>query len=141
MLLILGVLLVVVSVAAAALLIAYNSGGTTETVSLFGWNIGDVNLMQAFIAGIVVGLVFLFGISMIMRAGRRNRLNRARYKEARQQARSAAAERDELAGQLQEEHHGQMTGTVDTGPRHAVPADRPVDQPTTNIRPGQSPSR
>lgn len=141
--LILGLLLVVVSVAAAALLIAYNSGGTVETVSVFGWNIADVNLMQAFVAGIVVGMVFLFGVSMIMRAGRRGRENRARYREARREAKSAAAERDELAGQLhrEEEQHAQVTQQAPPVEAGGVRRATPADQPITNIRPGQSPSR
>lgn len=154
--LILGLLLVVVSVAVAAVLIAYNGGGVTETVSAFGWDIAEVNLIQAFIAGMVVALVFLLGVWMIMRAGRRGRENRARYKEARREAKTAAAERDELAERVRrdEEQLGhQPTVTqpmesppqqsvhradMDTGPRHAAPPDQPV---ITNIRPGQSPSR
>jgi ABC-type nickel/cobalt efflux system permease component RcnA len=157
--LILGLLLVVVSVVAAAVLIAYNSGGTAETVSAFGRDIADVTLMQAFVAGIVVSLVFLLGLWMIMLAGRRGRENRHRYREARREAKTAAAERDELAEKLRkdEEHHATQhtqpvpaqptqpmanQSTVDTStdnsPRHAAHDQQPV---ITNIRPGQSPSR
>ena len=77
--LIIGLLLVVVSGAAAAVLIAYNSGGTAETVSVFGRDIADITLMQAFVAGIVVALVFLLGLWMVVGAGRRSREHRARY--------------------------------------------------------------
>lgn len=114
--LILGLLLVVVSGAAAAVLIAFNSGGTAETVSAFGWDIADVNMMQAFVAGMVVALVFLLGIWMIMKAGRRGRENRARYREARREAKAAAAERDELAERLRrdEEHHAEPTQAQQT---------------------------
>jgi hypothetical protein len=163
--LILGLLLVVASGAAAVILIAYNTGGTAQTVTAFGRDIADVTLMQAFVAGIVVALVFLLGLSMILMAGRRGRENRARYRQARREAKTAAAERDELADQLRrdEEHRatdpavappaGQPTqpvasqpgtpappppGTADTG-RHAVPHEQ--RGPITNIRPGQSPSR
>jgi Mg2+/citrate symporter len=164
--LILGLLLVVLSGVAAAVLIAYNSGGTAETVSVFGRDIADVNLVQAFVAGIVVALVFLIGLAMIMKAGRRGRENRARYREARREAKTAAAERDELAEKLHKDEEYQAThqptqpmqtqapaqapvqqpgqqptqpvdDTTGTGARHAAP-DQPV---ITNIRPGQPPSR
>lgn len=101
--LILGLLLVVVSGAAAAVLIAYNTGGTAQTVTAFGRDVADVTMMQAFLAGIVVALVFLLGLSMVMMAGRRGRENRARYREARREAKAAAAERDELAEQLRKD--------------------------------------
>ncbi|GAB3452673.1 hypothetical protein [Actinophytocola sediminis] len=166
--LILGLLLVVISGAAAALLIAFNSGGAKETVSLFGWDIADVNHMQAFLAGIVLSLLFMLGLSMIMRAGRRGRENRARYKEARRDAKSAADERDELAEKLRREEQqahqptvaqpvqtqatgqhaaGQrMTGQRMTGqhveyPTDARSAGAPEQRGITNLRPGQSPSR
>jgi len=69
--LILGLLLVVVSGAAAAVLIAYNTAGPAETVTAFGRDIANVTLMQAFVAGIAVTLVFLVGLWMIVSAGKR----------------------------------------------------------------------
>src|SRR5262249_48100965 len=101
--LILGLLLVVVSGAAAAVLIAYNSAGTAETVTAFGRDSGNVTLMQAFVAGMVVALVFLLGLWMIVAAGRRARENRARFREARREARLAAQERDELAERVRKD--------------------------------------
>jgi ABC-type nickel/cobalt efflux system permease component RcnA len=101
--LILGLLLVVVSGAAAAVLIAYNSGGVAETVSAFGRDLTDVTLMQAFVAGIVVALVFLLGLWMIVSAGRRSREHRARYREARRDAKAAAKERDQLAERVRKD--------------------------------------
>ncbi|MCT2586943.1 hypothetical protein [Actinophytocola gossypii] len=166
--LILGLLLVVASGAAAVILIAYNTGGTAQTVSAFGRDIADVTVMQAFVAGLVLSLVFLLGLWMILRAGRRGRENRARYREARREAKTAAAERDELADRLRRDEENRVTepaadppvgqptqpvatqpgapappappppGTTDSG-RHAVPHDQ--RGPITNIRPGQSPSR
>ena len=166
--LILGLLLVVASGAAAAVLIAYNSGGTAETVSAFGRDIADVTLMQAFVAGIVVALVFLLGMAMVLMAGRRGRENRARYREARREAKSAAAERDELAEQMRKDEEerakhqpeqtmvtqpvaqpaGYSQPTQPVAAPAAAPADtagtraRHAEQPViTNIHPGQSPSR
>ena len=162
--LILGLLLVVVSGAAAAVLIAYNSGGTAETVSAFGRDLANVTLMQAFVAGIVVALVFLLGLWMIVAAGRRSREHRARYREARKEARSAAKERDELAERVRKDEldrSGQetvampvMSGRtgeqpavdadgkpVETGRHAAEPTDRHQQPVITNIHEDQSPTR
>lgn len=162
--LILGLLLVVVSGAAAAVLIAYNSAGTAETVSAFGRDIADVTLMQAFVAGIVVALVFLLGLWVIVAAGRRSREHRARYREARREARAAAKERDELAERVRkdDEYRSEQetvalppvsgrTGEqpvvdadgkpVETG-RHAVePTDRHQQPVITNIHEDRSPTK
>jgi hypothetical protein len=164
--LILGLLLVVLSGAVGVLLIAYNNGGDAQTVTMFGRDLADVTMAQAFIAGLVVAAVFLIGLSMIMSAGRRARENRARYREARKEAKVAARERDELAEQLRKEEdhrhepvgsntdtmvtppagtpapHDTRTGAPAadmTPPRHAAP---PQQQPAiTNIKPGDSPTR
>jgi|tagenome__1003787_1003787.scaffolds.fasta_scaffold20953793_3 uncharacterized protein HemY len=159
--LILGLLLVVVSGAAAAVLIAYNSGGTAETVSAFGRDIANVTLMQAFVAGIVVALVFLLGLWMIVAAGRRSREHRARFREARREARAAAQERDELAERVRKEdevraEQDTVAMPARTGERPAVDEKgRPVEagrhaaEPTvrhqqpviTNIHEDQTPTR
>jgi len=155
--LILGLLLVVASGAAAAVLIANNSGGTAETVTALGRDLGDFTMMQAFVAGIVVTLVFLLGLWMMLSAGKRGREHRARYREARREAKVAAKERDELAERVRRDD--EVRAEQETAP-HAVPTDRtdrteviePVDgrpaatrdrsQPViTNIREGQSPTR
>ncbi len=167
--LVLGLLLVVLSGAVGVLLIAYNTGGEQQAVNLFGRDIADVTVMQAFVAGLVVAAVFLIGLSMIMSAGRRARENRARYREARKEAKAAARERDELAEQLRKEEdhrHEPVASNTDTmvtppagtpvsndprtappppaagtqAPRHAVPPQQ--QQPViTNIKPGDSPTR
>lgn len=162
--LILGLLLLVVSGAAGVLLIAYNTGGTAQTVTMFGRDFADVTVMQAFVAGLVVAVVFLLGVWMIMSAGRRARENRARYREVRREAREAARERDRLAKQLatEEDRHAPVADTrrdepapdstvtppmgtrtdpagAPPTPRHAAPAGQ---QPViTNIKPGDSPTR
>jgi len=157
--LILGLLLLVVSGAAGVLLIAYNTGGTEQTVTMFGRDLASVNMMEAFVAGLIVAAVFLLAIAMIMSAGRRAKENRARYREVRREAREAARERDKLAKQLATEEdrrdHEPATETMVTppigtpaasapagappAPRHAAPAGR---QPViTNIKPGDSPTK
>jgi hypothetical protein len=168
--LVLGLLLVVLSGAVGVLLIAYNTGGEQQTVTLFGRDIADVTVMQAFVAGLVIAALFLIGLSMILSAGRRARENRARYREARKEAKAAARERDELAEQLRKEEddhrHEPVASNTDTmvtppagtpvthdprtapqppaagttPPRHAVPPQQ--QQPViTNIKPGDSPTR
>lgn len=163
--LLLGLLLLVVSGAAGVLLIAYNTGGTAQTVTMFGRDLGDFTMMQAFIAGLVVAAVFLLGLWMIMSAGRRARENRARYREVRREAREAARERDRLAKQLanEEDRHEpvmddrrepatetmvtpQMGTRAHSEPAGAPPAPRHAasahQQPViTNIKPGDSPTR
>lgn len=157
--LILGLLLVVASGAAAAVLIAYNSGGTAETVSAFGRDVATVTLVQAFVAGIVVALVFLLGLWMIVSAGRRGREHRARYREARREAQAAAKERDEMADRMRKddeyraeqetaampvvpaERTGDHTRPVEAGRHVADPTDRHQQPVITNIHEGRSPTR
>ncbi|HEX6351656.1 hypothetical protein [Actinophytocola sp.] len=154
--LILGLLLLVVSGAAGVLLIAYNNGGAEQTVTMFGRDWTNASMMEAFVAGMVVAVVFLLGLWMIMSAGRRARENRARYREARREARTAARERDKLAKQLNNGDDRREPASTDTmvtppvgtpaqpsgappTPRHAAPAGQ---QPViTNIKPGDSPTK
>lgn len=150
--LILGLLLLVVSGAAGVLLIAYNNGGTEQTVTMFGRDWTSATMMEAFIAGLVVAAVFLLAVWMVMSAGRRARVNRSRYHEVRREARQASRERDKLAEQLRKEEdrrepvtetmvtptNGTPTGAPPT-PRHAAPAGQ---QPViTNVKPGDSPTK
>jgi ABC-type nickel/cobalt efflux system permease component RcnA len=129
--LILGLLLVVLSGAAGVLLIAYNNGGTAETVSVFGRELGSYTMTQAFVAGLVVALVFMLGLWMIMSAGRRARENRARYRDARKEAKAAAAERDELAEQLRhEEEHRRQPVASNTDTMVTPPAGTQVPHDT-----------
>jgi ABC-type nickel/cobalt efflux system permease component RcnA len=99
--LILGLLLVVVSAAGTALVIAYNhSGGPEQTIVMFGRDWLSVTPMQAFVAGLVVALVFCLGVWMIVSTGRQRRAFRSEYREARREARTATRERDRLAKEL-----------------------------------------
>jgi hypothetical protein len=154
--LILGLLLVVASGAAAAVLIAYNSAGTAETVTAFGRDIANVTLMQAFVGGIVVALVFLLGLWMIVSAGKRGRENRARYRAARRDAKSAARERDQLADRIRKDEEvraeqetvampaATRTGEpadAETGRHAAQPTDRHQQPVITNIHEGRSPAK
>jgi hypothetical protein len=150
--LILGLLLVVVSGAAAAVLIAYNATGPAETVTAFGRDIANVTLMQAFVAGVVVALVFLLGLWMVMSAARRGREHRARFREARREAKAAAKERDELADRIRKDEEVRseqetvaMPAATHAGEpvegRHAQPTDRHQQPVITNVNEGQTPAK
>ncbi|TDV51944.1 hypothetical protein [Actinophytocola oryzae] len=159
--LILGLLLLVVSGAAGVLLIAYNNGGAEQTVTMFGRDWTNATMMEAFVAGMVVAVVFLLGLWMIAGASRRARENRARYREVRNEAKVASRERDQLAEQLRREEDrresvnettvtqpvaepvgtpvSSRTAGAPPTPRHAAPAGQ---QPViTNIKPGDSPTK
>jgi heme exporter protein D len=117
--LILGLVLVVVSAAAGVLLIAYNhSGGPEQTVVLFGRDLAHVTPTQAFIAGMVVALVFCLGVWMVANVSRRRAAIRSDYRAVRREARTAAAERDKLARELERERA--------TEPEPAVRTTEPV---------------
>jgi hypothetical protein len=126
--LILGLLLVVLSGAAGVLLIAYNNGGAAETVTVFGRDLGDYTMMQAFVAGLVVAFAFMLGLWMITSAGRRARENRVRYRDARKEAKTAAAERDELAEQLRNEENRHQPVASHTDTMVTPPAGTPITQ-------------
>jgi hypothetical protein len=102
--LVLGLVLVVVSAGAGVLLISFNSaGGPEQMVTLFGRDLGNVNALQAFIAGLVVALVFCLGLWLVARAERQRRAVRSEYRAVRREARAAVAERDQLARELERE--------------------------------------
>jgi ABC-type nickel/cobalt efflux system permease component RcnA len=120
--LILGLLLILVSVAAAVLLVAYNTaGGPEQMIVLFGRDLVSVNPLQAFLAGIAVALVFCLGLWLVVSSGRRARAARADYRAMRREARTATRERDQLAGQLERER-----ATNETAAAQPVAAAPPV---------------
>jgi hypothetical protein len=106
--LILGLLLILLSAAVGVLALVYNvSGGPEQMVTVFGRDLFNITPAQAFIAGLVLSLIFCVGIWMVVTTERRRRVARDQYRDARQeardasrQARAAAKERDKLAAQL-----------------------------------------
>ncbi|HEU5472175.1 MAG TPA: hypothetical protein VFV67_16095 [Actinophytocola sp.] len=120
--LILGLLLVVASAAATALLVAYNgTGGTEQTVVLFGRELASVTALEAFVSGLVVAVVFCLGVWMMVRAGRRSAAVRSEYRAVRREARENAKERDRLADELAKERsvaeRDAPTTVVETPPK------------------------
>jgi hypothetical protein len=102
--LIFGVLLILISVAFAGLLARDNPGGPGYAPMILGYQLPALTVLEIFLCGILLGLVFCFGLWLVASAGRRRRALGARVREARQEARSAAAERDKLAEQLTRRH-------------------------------------
>jgi hypothetical protein len=122
--LILGLLLVLLSAAAVALLVAYNSsGGPEQMIVLFGRDWVNVTPLQAFIAGIVVALVFCLGLWMVVSTERRRRATASEYRAVRREARTARAERDRLAKQLEQERTAEPAPAAN---ERAAAEQRPV---------------
>lgn len=135
--LILGLLLVVLSAAAVIVLLAYNgSGGTGQTVAVFGWDISGVTPLGAFLSGVALALIFCVGLWMVVSTGRQRRLARARYLEERRKADAAAAERDELAEQLAREREAAVPPQDTAARKNMAASDRELysDHPTHRAR-------
>jgi ABC-type nickel/cobalt efflux system permease component RcnA len=100
---VLGLLLVLLSGAAVVLLAAYNrSGGPDYSVNLLDREFVVANGLQIFFAGIALALLFCLGLWLMAMAARRSRAMRAEIRAARHDAKAAEAERDRLAGQVNE---------------------------------------
>src|SRR4051812_34339732 len=101
--LIIGLLLIILSVAFGALVIAFNASEPTTSITLFGQEIAAMNPVQVFIAGFALALIFCIGIWMVAATERRRRALRANYKSVRSEAAEAKVERDHLAEQLNQQ--------------------------------------
>ncbi|MEV6610177.1 hypothetical protein [Kutzneria sp. NPDC051319] len=117
---IVGLVLIVLSVAAAVTAVAFNGSGAGHEITAFGQHVANANDMQIFLGGIVIALVFCLGVWMVAVAGRRRRAARADYRTARREANDAARERDRLAEQLstQQEITQREQDTTVIGRRH-----------------------
>jgi septal ring factor EnvC (AmiA/AmiB activator) len=123
--LVLGLLLVLVSAAGGALVIAYNhSGGPEQTVVMFGRDWLSVTPLQAFITGLVVALVFCVGVWMVVGTERRRRATRSEYRAVRREVRTTRRERDRLARELADRDERMAEAeTSPTGIERPVAAD------------------
>ncbi|QUQ66362.1 hypothetical protein [Kutzneria sp. CA-103260] len=97
---IVGIVLVVLSVAVGVAAVAFNGAGSTHEITAFGQHVTNANETQVFVGGIVIGLVFCVGVWMVSVAGKRRRALRAEFRAARREAADAGRERDRLAEQL-----------------------------------------
>lgn len=99
----LGLLLLAATGAFTGLLIAYNtSGGPDYTVTMFGNTLGTLNSLAIFCAGIVLSLIFCFGLFLMFGGAALARRRRVARRADRRDARAARAERDALAARFDE---------------------------------------
>ena len=95
-----GIVLIVLSVAAAVAAISFNGTSSPHEITAFGQHVTNASDVQIFAGGIVLGLVFCLGLWMVAVGGRRRRARHAEYRAARREAAQVTRERDRLADQL-----------------------------------------
>ncbi|MFE2332651.1 hypothetical protein [Streptomyces coelicoflavus] len=121
--LVLGLLLMAGAAAFAGLLIAYNlSGGPDYTVTLLGSDPFTISTLGAFLGGIALTLIFGLGMWMLMAGTVLARYRGKKRRRDRETARQATAERDVLAGRLEE---GGSTSAGDEPAGHRAAGHRP----------------
>ncbi|HEU5427490.1 MAG TPA: hypothetical protein VFU74_11490 [Actinocrinis sp.] len=109
--LLLGLLLLGATGAFTGLLIAYNTGGGPDyTVTMFGNTLGTLNSLEIFIAGLVLALIFSFGLFLMFGGAAMGRRRRVARRTDRREARAAMADRDAMAARL-EQREGATTAT------------------------------
>jgi hypothetical protein len=99
--LLMGLILLGGAAAFAGLLVTQNSaGGPDYGVSLFGFDVGTMNTVQAFLAGVALCLVFCLGVALAVGSVLRAHRRRAHLDAERREALRIRAERDEMAARL-----------------------------------------
>ncbi|WP_405719112.1 hypothetical protein OG607_04605 [Streptomyces sp. NBC_01537] len=95
--LLLGILLLGATGAFAGLLVSENrSGGPDYAVTMFGNDLGTVNTLGAFLAGIALTLVFCLGLALVTGGANHARRRKA---ELRRMRREAARNTDQPTGE------------------------------------------
>lgn len=130
---IVGLVLIVLTVAAAVAAVAFNGGGSAHEITAFGQHVTNANDTQIFVGGIVIALVFSLGVWMVSVAGKRRRALRSEFRAARREANEAGRERDKLAEQLSTQQEitqreQDKTATTVIGRHH----DREIDREVTS---------
>jgi hypothetical protein len=114
--LLLGLVLLGASGAFAGLLISENySGGPDYAVTMFGNDLGTVNTLGAFLAGIALTLVFSLAVAMIASGSARQR---RRNSELRTMRRAAARNSDPTMTEPAGTTAGTTAATEPAAPRH-----------------------
>jgi hypothetical protein len=94
----LGVLLFCLTGAFTGLVIADNrSGGPTYSVTMLNNHIATLNSLEIFVSGIVLALIFAFGLWLTFGGAARARRRTVALRQARREAAAASRERDRLA--------------------------------------------
>ncbi|MFV0137912.1 hypothetical protein ACLGIH_32795 [Streptomyces sp. HMX87] len=121
--LLLGFLLMAGAAAFAGLLIAYNLSGSPDyTVTLLGSQPFTISTLGAFLGGIALTLIFGLGLWMLVAATALARHRSKKRHRDRTTAKRATAERDEMAGRLEDE---QGPGSAGETRGHRRPNHRP----------------
>jgi hypothetical protein len=108
--LLLGLLIVAAIAAFTGLVIADNNTASPQyVVSVLGHHVATVNTLTAFLAGAALALLFCLGLALVSSGSRRAVRRRSDLRQARRDARAAAAERDQMATRVHD----------DTGPPFA----------------------
>jgi hypothetical protein len=116
--LLLGLVLLGASGAFAGLLISENySGGPDYAVTMFGNDLGTVNTLGAFLAGIALTLVFCLAVAMMASGSARQRRRNAELRTMRRAARNSDPTTTEPAGTTGTTA-GTTAATEPAAPRH-----------------------
>ncbi len=124
-----GLLLIAVAVAAGTLLATHAQDGSGAVVSVNGHAavLGTTTLL---VIGAVLGVLLALGFLVLEAGARRHSAQRRRLRAARREAAAAARERDELAARLGRERPARPAGAAETavepssGPRFRWRASR-----------------
>ncbi|MFD4947962.1 hypothetical protein ACFWNT_36980 [Streptomyces sp. NPDC058409] len=121
MIVILGLIILIAAVVVAVVGVLTNAGSAhqlTDGFSIFGHHVtGSTGTL--FLYGIAIGVLAMFGLSLVVAAVRRpSRHSRTSRRELRQPGRESAADRDEAIGPRE-------TGRAETAPARG--SDRPHD--------------
>lgn len=121
----LGLLLVAATAAFTGLLITDNlSGGPEYTVTVLGNDVATMSTLEAFCAGLALALLFALGLMMALRGSKRTHRKAVTRREERRTARTAEAERDDLAAELDRERAARAQET------RPAPADGSTEEPS-----------
>jgi uncharacterized membrane protein len=128
--LLIGLLILVAAAAFAGVLISENWGGGTFAIKGFGHVLGHYTLAQIFISGILLTVVFFFGLwaaSVSTRLRRRaSSRRRAESRAAREEHDDLVAQRDKLARELAATQRATSATPVAAGQPAYVPAGASV---------------
>jgi len=135
MIVIIGLLILISAVVVAVFVIASN-GGAAHSVGdnfvLFGQPLHCPLIGQLFLAGILVGVVAMLGMSMLMGAFGRQSASRGSRREldgSRRETAAFRADRDRLAQRLDDEHFEQLRVNASGSPSDSGPVAVRESQP------------
>lgn len=96
--------------------------GNTDTTSAqaLGQTLSGISLGGLFLAGAVTGLLFAFGLYLLLQGARRSRRRKLAHRqvvqETRQEQASLAAEKERLERELEQERQGRASSRSGTEP-------------------------